>query len=232
MIAFIDEQRDRFGVLCICRIPGATERGFITSRGNRSAKQRPPSKRAVRDEALTNEIRRIHAENCSVYGYRKMHRAMRRVGWEIGRDQTLRLMKAAGLREVRRGRKIFTTISSQGPDRRPDLVERAFTAAGPHQLWVADITYVRIPTGFCYTAFITDVCSRRIVGWSVATSLHTEALPLQALDQALQTTPADASRRGLVHHGDRGSNYVSLAYSDALLAAGVQASVGSVGGQL
>lgn len=229
MIAFIDEQRDRFGVECICRILGATERGFITSRGYRAAKQRPPSKRAVRDDTLTSEIRRIHAKNYSVYGYRKMHRAMRRAGWDMGRDQTKRLMKAAGLCGIRRGRKVFTTISSQGPDRRPDLVERAFTAAKPNQLWVADITYFRIPTGFCYTAFITDVCTRRIVGWSAATSLHTEALPLQALEQALQTTPAEASRGGLVHHSDRGSNYVSLAYSDALLAAGVQASVGSVG---
>ena len=90
-------------------------------------------------------------------------------------------------------------------------------------------TYVRIPTGFCYTAFITDACTRRIVGWAVATSLHTEALPLQALEQALQTAPAEASRDGLVHHSDRGSNYVSLAYSDALITAGVRASVGTVG---
>lgn len=229
MIAFIDRHRDHFGVEAICRVLGATERGFLTSRGYRAAKQRPASARAVRDEVLVEEIRRIHAENYGVYGYRKMHHAMRRAGWEVGRDQTARLMKAAGLCGIRRGRKVFTTSPAGGLDRRPDLVERNFTAAGPNQLWVADITYVRIPSGFCYTAFITDVFTRRIVGWAVATSLRTEALPLQALEQALQTSPAEASRTGLIHHSDRGSNYVSLAYSDALITAGVQASVGSVG---
>ena len=229
MIAFIDRHRDHFGVEAICRVLGATERGFLTSRGYRAAKQRPASARAVRDEVLVEEIRRIHAENYGVYGYRKMHHAMRRAGWEVGRDQTARLMKAAGLCGIRRGRKVFTTSPAGGLDRRPDLVERNFTAAGPNQLWVADITYVRIPSGFCYTAFITDVFTRRIVGWAVATNLRTEALPLQALEQALQTSPAEASRTGLIHHSDRGSNYVSLAYSDALITAGVQASVGSVG---
>lgn len=229
MIAFIDRHRDHFGVEAICRVLGAPERGFLTSRGYRAAKQRPASARAVRDEVLVEEIRRIHAENYGVYGYRKMHHAMRRAGWEVGRDQTARLMKAAGLCGIRRGRKVFTTSPAGGLDRRPDLVERNFTAAGPNQLWVADITYVRIPSGFCYTAFITDVFTRRIVGWAVATSLRTEALPLQALEQALQTSPTEASRTGLIHHSDRGSNYVSLAYSDALITTGVQASVGSVG---
>jgi putative transposase len=229
MIAFIDRHRDRFGVEAICRILGATERGFLTSRGYRAAKRRPASARAVRDEVLLEEIRRIHVENYGVYGYRKMHHAMRRAGWDIGRDQTARLMKAAGLCGIRRGRKVFTTTLAGGTDPRSDLVERNFTAAAPNQLWVADITYVRVSTGFCYTAFITDVCTRRIVGWSVATRLHTEALPLQALEQALQTAPAEESRAGLVHHSDRGSNYVSLAYSDALIGAGVRASVGTVG---
>ena len=129
---------------------------------------------------------------------------------------------------MRRGRKVFTTSPAGGVDRRPDLVERSFTAARPNQLWVADITYVRILSGFAYTAFITDACTRQIVGWAVATSLHSEALPLQALEQALLTTGAQASRTGLIHHSDRGSNYVSLAYCDALITAGVQALVGSV----
>lgn len=109
------------------------------------------------------------------------------------------------------------------------LIWTSGTAAGPNQLWVADIAYVRIPSGFCYTAFITDVFTRRIVGWAVATSRHTESLPLQALEQALQNTLAEASRTGLIHHRDRGSNYVSLAYSDVLITAGVQATVRSVG---
>lgn len=229
MIRFINRHRDRFGVESICRTLGAAERGFITSRGYRFAKSRPASARKLRDDVLTNELRRIHGENYGVYGYRKMWHAMRRAGWDIGRDQTARLMRRAGLTGVRRGRKAITTIPTSTPDHRPDLVERDFTAAGPNRLWVADITYVRIPSGFAYTAFITDVYTRKIVGWSTAASLHTEVLPMQALEQALLSSGAQASPAGLIHHSDRGSNYVSLAYTDALITAGVKASVGSVG---
>ncbi len=229
MIRFIDRHRDHFGVEAICRVLSATECGFITSRGYRAAKHRGPSLRAVRDELLIEELKRIHAENYNVYGYRKMWHAMRRAGWDIGRDQTARLMRQAGLVGVRRGRKPVTTTSSVSVDVRPDLVDRDFSAARPHQVWVADITYVRLPGRFCYTAFITDVCTRMIVGWSVAESLHTEALPLLALEQALQATGAHRSPDGLIHHSDKGSQYVSLAYSDALIAAGVHASVGTTG---
>ena len=229
MIAFIDEHRDQFGVEAICRTLRATECGFITSRGYRAAKRRPASERALRDELLIEELKRIHAENYSVYGVRKMHHAMRRAGREIGRDQVGRLMKAAGLEGVRRGRKPITTKPTGEPDTRPDLVERQFTADGPHQLWVADITYVRILGGFCYVAFITDVYSRRIVGWAVSASLHTTGLPLLALEHALLSTGASRGRQGLIHHSDRGAQYVSLAYSDALITAGVSASVGTVG---
>ena len=151
------------------------------------------------------ELRRIHAENYSVYGVRKMHHAMARAGWEIGRDQVARLMKLAGVEGVRRGRKPITTRPTGEPDARPDLVERRFTAEGPHQLWVADITYVRTISGFCYVAFITDVYSRRIVGWAVSGSLHTAGLPLLALEHALVSTGASRGRQGLVHHSDRGS---------------------------
>lgn len=178
---------------------------------------------------LGQEIRRVHVENYSVYGVRKMHQAMRRASWEIGRDQVARLMRAAGLQGVRRGRKPITTKPAREPDARPDMVERRFTADRPHRLWVADITYVRILGGFCYVAFITDVYSRRIVGWAVSGSLHTAGLPLLALEHALLSTGASRGREGLVHHSDRGSQYVSLAYSDALITAGVSASVGTVG---
>ncbi|WP_311199966.1 IS3 family transposase, partial [Micrococcus lylae] len=178
---------------------------------------------------LLEELKRIHAENYSVYGVRKMHHAMVCAGWEIGRDQVARLMRAAGLQAVRRGRKPITTRPACEPDARPDLVECRFAAERPHQLWVADITYVRILTGFCYVAFITDVYSRRIVGWAVSASLHTAGLPLLALEHALLSTGASRSRQGLIHHSDRGSQYVSLAYSDALITAGVTASVGTVG---
>lgn len=108
-------------------------------------------------------------------------------------------------------------------------MERGFTAQRPNQLWVADITYVRIPTGFCYVAFITDVHSRKIVGWAVSSSLHTAGLPLLALEHALLSTGASRGHKGLIHHSDRGSQYVSLAYSEALITAGVSASVGTVG---
>ena len=229
MIRFIDEHRDRFGVEAICRTLGATARGFITSRGYRAAKRRPASERALRDELLIEELERIHAENYSVYGVRKMHQAMARAGWQIGRDQTARLMRAAGLQGVRRGRKPITTRPACEPDARPDLVERRFAAERPHQLWVADITYVRILGGFCYVAFITDVFTRRIVGWAVSASLHTQGLPLLALEHALLSTGASRGREGLIHHSDRGAQYVSLAYSDALITAGVSASVGTVG---
>ncbi|TSI11740.1 IS3 family transposase [Brevibacterium aurantiacum] len=229
MIRFIDMHRKRFGVESICRILGATESGFITSRGYRAAKTRPASARDLRDATLITEITRIHQENYGVYGVRKMWHAMRRAGWDVGRDQVARLMRNAGLHGVRRGRKPVTTRPSREPDHRPDLVERKFVAERPHQLWVADITYVRLPAGFGYTAFITDVCTRRIVGWAVASSLHTESLPLMALEQALISTGAQRTRDELIHHSDRGVRYVSLACSDALTAAGVKASVGTVG---
>lgn len=229
MIRFIDEHRDQFGVEAICRVLSATECGFITSRGYRAAKTRPASARALRDVLLLEELIRIHAENYSVYGARKMHHAMARAGWAVGRDQVTRLMKTAGLQGARRGRKPVTTRPSGKPDTRPDLVERHFAADRPHQLWVADITYVRILTGFCYVAFITDVFTRRIVGWAVSGSLHTTGLPLLALEHALVSTGAIRGNEGLTHHSDRGAQYVSLAYSDALIAAGVTASVGTVG---
>ncbi|MCK6214869.1 IS3 family transposase [Micrococcus luteus] len=171
----------------------------------RAAKRRPASERALRDELLIEELERIHAKNYSVYGVRKMHHAMVRAGWEVGRDQVGRLMKAAGLEGVRRGRKPVTTKPTGEPDTRPDLVERQFTADGPHQLWVADITYVRILGGFCYVAFITDVYSRRVVGWAVSGSLHTAGLPLLALEHALVSTGATRGRQGLIHHSDRGA---------------------------
>ena len=136
MIAFIDEHRDQFGVEAICRTLRATQCGFITSRGYRAAKIRPASERSARDAMLGQEIRRVHAENYGVYGVRKMHQAVVRAGWEIGRDHVGRLMKLAGVEGVRRGRKPITTRPAGESDTRPDLVERRFTADRPHRLWV------------------------------------------------------------------------------------------------
>ncbi|MGP9586546.1 IS3 family transposase, partial [Micrococcaceae sp. AOP34-BR2-30] len=216
-------------VEAICRTLSATQGGFITSRGYRAAKARPACQRSVRDSVMIEELKRIYAENYHVYGYRKLWHAMRRAGRDVGRDQVARLMRIAGLRGIRRGRKPVTTKPSPVPDHRPDLVKRQFSAASPHRLWVADITYVRILNGFCYTAFITDACTRKIVGWSVSARLDTQSLPMQALEHALLSTSARLRDGRLVHHSDRGVQYVSLAYTETLADYGVSASVGSVG---
>lgn len=228
MIQYIDTYMDRFGVEPICRTLGATEGGFMTSRGYRAAKVRPASNRQIRDKQLIPVIQELHEENYGVYGKRKMWHAMRRAGWDIGREQTGRLMRKAGLSGVRRGRKPITTKPGKNPDLRPDLVDRHFTAAGPNLLWVADITYVRTTFGFCYTAFVTDVFSRKIVGWATRATMTTEALPLEALEHAL-TSARDQALDELVHHSDRGSQYVSIRYTDRLQDAGIKASVGTVG---
>ena len=168
-------------------------------------------------------------QQTAAYESRLFEEEFLRAGWHIGRDQTAGLMRAAGLQGVRRGRKPITTRPAGEPDARPDLVERRFAAERPHQLWVADITYVRILGGFCYVAFITDVFTRRIVGWAVSASLHTQGLPLLALEHALLSTGASRGREGLIHHSDRPAQYVFLVYSDARITAGVSASVGTVG---
>jgi transposase InsO family protein len=155
-----------------------------------------------------------------------MHAAMRRAGWVVGRDQVARLMHTAGVRGVRRGKKVFTTVTDPAAMRPADLVERRFRADAPGQLWVADITYVPTWQGFAYTAFVTDVFHRKIVGWAVSSSLTTRALPLQALEMAAFMNPAGDA---LIHHSDRGVQYVSLAYSDRLSDLGIAASVGSRG---
>lgn len=230
MIRFIDEHKDRFGVEPICRTLAAhLEGGFITFRGYRAAKARPASARSVRDQQLTQVVGEVHARSYSVYGYRKMWHAMTAQGWDVGRDQVARLMRAAGLAGVVRGRRPTTTRPARQPDGRVDLVGRRFQADAPNRLWVADFTYVRIRSAFAYTAFITDVCTRKIVGWAVSTSMSTDALPLAALEHALVTTGAHRGEHGLIHHSDRGSQYVPVAYSDALVAAGARASVGTVG---
>ena len=228
MIRFIGIFKDRFGVEPICATLAGTERGFITARGYRAVKTRPACARRLRDELLIGEIARIHAANYSVYGVRKMHAAMRRAGWEIGRDQVARLMRKTGLRGAIRGRKpITTTPAAKAAGRFPNLVQRRFTADAPNRLWVADITFVPTWSGFAYVAFVTDAFSRKIVGWNVSSRLTTESLPLQALEMASWAATHDLT--GLVHHADHGSQYLSLRYSERLADLGIQASTGSVG---
>ncbi|GAA2769996.1 IS3 family transposase [Mycolicibacterium pallens] len=203
MIAFIDAHRDQFGVELICRILRAAIPEFLTARGYRAARVRPPCDREIRDEQLIADLRTVHNDNFSVYGVKKMHAAMVRRGWQVGREQTRRLMRKAGLRGVQRGKPVFTTVTDPTDARPADLVNRQFKAAAPNRLWVADITYVRTWQGFCYTAFVTDVCTRKIVGWAVATTMRTEDLPLQAFNHAVWQSDSDLSE--LIHHSDRGS---------------------------
>lgn len=227
MIAFIDTYRGQFGVELICRTLGATLVGWITSRGYRAAKSRAASARSITDAQLIEIVTTIHAENFSVYGVKKMHAAMRRNGYAVGREQTRRLMRLAGVRGVHRGRRVFTTKADPELAKPKDLVKRNFVASQPNQLWVVDITYVRTWAGFAYTAFVTDVCTRRIVGWHVASSMRTEELPLPAFDHAVWQTNSDLS--GLTHHSDHGSQYLSIAYTDRLVELGITPSVGTVG---
>lgn len=190
---------------------------------------RPPSARRVRDTELTEKIRRVHKTNYSVYGARKIHRALAREGVQIGRCRVERLMRTAGLRGVRKSRTPVTTRPSKVPDHRPDLVKRRFTADRPDQLWVADITYIKTHAGWVYAAFVQDVYSRRIVGWQTSRSLRTD-LALDALEMGLWRRRAD--RRdvsGLVHHSDRGVQYVAIRYTERLREAEAVASVGTVG---
>ena len=211
MIRYIEQHKDQFGVEAICQVLRPAVRGFITSRGYRAAVSRPASARQLRDELLVPEVFRLHAENCGVYGRRKMHALLRRQGWDLGRDQTERLMRLAGVRGVRRAKSVFTTKSDPATAKPKDLVQRNFTAPGPRQLWVADVTYVATWSGFAYTAFVTDVFSRRIVGWNVASTLKADILPLRALDMAAWA--AGGNLGGLVHHADHGSNYLSVVYT-------------------
>lgn len=155
-----------------------------------------------------------------------MWHALRREGIDIGREQTARLMRLAGVSGKGKGGSPITTRKANVPDLRPDLVEREFKAQGPNKLWVADITYVRTRKGFVYTAFVTDVYSRRIVGWALSDSMRTEALPLQALNQAIVCAEETT---GLIHHSDHGSQYVSVVYNERLTQHGITASTGSVG---
>ena len=227
MIRFINEYRDRFGVELICRVLRPAVQGFLTARGYRAAVGRAPSARQLKDELLVPEVARLHTENYGVYGRRKMHALLRRQGWEIGRDQTERLMRLAGVRGVRKSKRVFTTRSDKTATLPGDLVNRRFTAPAPRRLWVCDVTYVATWSGFAYVAFVTDVYSRRIVGWNVAATLKAEILPLQALDMAAWDAGGDLT--GLTHHSDHGSNYMAMVYTDRIVELGAIPSTGTVG---
>lgn len=195
---YIDQYRHEFGVEPICRTLTAAGTQIAPS-AYYAFKTRPPSKRALRDEELLVEIHRVHAANFGVYGAKKVHAQLRRGGVVIARCTVERLMRGAGLRGVSRAKGPRTTISGRGPDNRPDLVERDFTATAPNQLWVADITYCRTFAGWVYAAFVIDVFSRRVVGWQLSKSLRTD-LALDALEMGIWTRDhAGQAVSGLTH---------------------------------
>jgi len=225
MIRYIDNHRERFGVEPICKVlPIAPSTYYSHKHLERNPDQR--SGRAKRDELLEPEIERVWNENFEVYGAKKVWRQMNREGFEVARCTVGRLMKRLGLEGVTRGpKKLWTTIADDSLARPADLVNRAFIASRPNQLWVADITFVATWSGFVYVAFVVDVFARMIVGWRVSRSLKTD-LVLDALEQALWSR---ATTDELIHHSDRGCQYLSIHYTERLAEAGIESSVGSVG---
>jgi transposase InsO family protein len=227
MVRFIDDHRAQFGVEPICReLPIAPSTYF-----KRKAEDRDPSRRSTRaqqDAILRSIIQRIWNEHHQVYGPRKVWKQMGRENLRAARCRVRRLMRAMGLAGAVRGR-AWTTTTQAAPDveRRRDLVDRHFTATRPNQLWVSDFTYVATWRGFVYVAFVIDVFARRIVGWRVSSSLATDCV-LDALEQAIYDRCGDTPT-GLVHHSDRGTQYLSMRYTDRLAEAGIAPSVGSRG---
>jgi len=226
MIAFIDEHRARHGVEPICRVLPIAPSTYHAHAARRVDPGKLPA-RAQRDITLRTEIRRVYEENFRVYGVRKVWRQLLREGTAVARCTVARLMRAMGLRGVVRGKRVRTTISNPAAPCPLDRVNRQFKAPRPNALWVSDFTYVATWAGFVYVAFVIDVFARRIVGWRVSRTAHA-GFVLDALEQALhERRPVRGG--GLVHHSDRGVQYVSIKYTERLAAAGIEPSVGSVG---
>ena len=225
MITFIDDHREEYGVEPICRVLPIAPSIYYEHKARQADPSRLPQ-RAVRDADLREEIERVWKENKAVYGAYKVWRQLNREEISVARCTVERLMGQMGLQGAVRGRRYKkTTIADESANRPMDLVGRDFTAQRPNQLWVADLTYVATWAGFVYVAFITDVFSRKIVGWRVSKSLRSD-LALDALEQALH---ARSDLDGLVHHSDRGVQYLSIRYTERLAEAGIEPSVGSIG---
>jgi putative transposase len=226
MIAFIDDHRDAYGVEPICRVLPIAPSTYH----ERVAQRQDPTRlsaRARQDVALKPEIARVFAENFAVYGVRKVWRQMMREGFPIARCTVARLMREMGLAGVIRGKPVRTTISDKAAPCPLDCVNRQFYAPAPNMLWVSDFTYVATWAGFVYVAFVIDTYARRIVGWRASRTAHASFV-LDALEQALHDR-RPTHRGGLIHHSDRGSQYVSIKYTERLAEAGIEPSVGSVG---
>jgi putative transposase len=224
MVAFIDAHRDEYGVEPICAQLPIAPSTYYESKVRESDPTRAPP-RVRRDRELCEHIQRVWDENFSVYGARKMWCQLNRESIGVARCTTERLMRQMGLKGAVRGRTVRTTMADEAASRPADLVERQFEASRPNELWVADFTFVATWRGFVYVAFVVDVFARMIVGWRASTSMRTD-LVMDALEQALH---ARSDRDGLIHHSDRGSQYLSIRYTDRLADAGVLASVGSRG---
>jgi transposase InsO family protein len=227
MVGFIDEHRAKFGVEPICAVLPIAPSLYYEHKARERDPQRRPA-RAQRDERLSEDVHRVWRENREVYGVRKVWNQLKRDGHVVARCTVARLMKRLGLAGVVRGRTFKrTTIPDTAAARPLDLVARRFMAERPNELWVADLTYVATWRGFVYVAFVIDVFSRRIVGWRVSSSLRSD-LALDALEQALYDRPR-TSADALVHHSDRGVQYLSIRYTERLAEAGIEPSVGSTG---
>ena len=227
MVTFIDQYRDVYGVEPICAVlPIAPSTYFL-----HKAQQQNPATRSARhrrDDELRAAIQRVWDDHDHVYGPRKVWKQLRREGRRVARCTVERLMRDMGLRGVSRGRAwVVTTRTDAAADRPADLVDRRFVATRPNQLWVADFTYVATWRGFVYVAFVIDVFARRIVGWRVSASLRTDFV-LDALEQAIYDRRG-AGATELVHHSDRGTQYLSMRYTERLTEAGIEPSVGSRG---
>ncbi len=223
---FIDQHRDTHGVESICKVLRVAPSGYWRY----ATQQRDPSRvpaRAQRDARLIPEIQRVWHANRQVYGADKVWRQLNREGIRVARCTVERLMKRLGLKGVRRGKSIRTTVPGHAAPCPPDRVHRQFQANRPNQLWVSDFTYVSTEQGWLYVAFVIDVFARCIVGWQVSPSMRTDFV-LDALEQALYARQPERSA-ALVHHSDRGSQYVSIRYTERLAEAGIEPSVGSRG---
>lgn len=226
MISFIDEHRSVLGVEPICRLLPIAPSTYYEVIAKRTDVGRL-SARARRDMAMKVEIRRVFNENFQVYGVRKVWRQLQREGFDVARCTVARLMRKMGLQGIIRGKPVKTTVSDKSAPCPLDRVNRHFKAPAPNMLWLSDFTYVATWQGFVYVAFVIDAFARRIVGWRASRTAHA-GFVLDALDQALHDRRS-VKRGGLVHHSDRGSQYVSIRYSERLAEAGIEPSVGSVG---
>ena len=226
MIAFVDDHRGEHGVEPICKVLPIAPSTYHDHLAKRADPARL-SDRAKRDVGLKPEIERVFDTNFCVYGVRKVWWQMRREGFDVARCTVARLMKEMGLEGVIRGKRIRTTIPDKAAPCPLDRVNRQFHAPAPDMLWLSDFTYVATWTGFVYVAFVIDAYARRIVGWRVSRTAHA-GFVLDALEQAVhQRRPAKGT--GLVHHSDRGSQYLAIKYTERLSKAGIEPSVGSVG---